>query len=327
MVGLISRQGAFATLCLSGVVLAGSAGAADLGARKRLPAEAVPPVIESVVADFIFGARLQSDYNFRGISQSNRDPSAQSYFELQLFDNFLYGGFATYKVDLPTRPGAEIDLTAGIRPKFGPVNFDFGIIYYYYPRERPLVDLTSQTFLTPANSDFLEFAGKASYTYQEALTVGANAFHAYDWLGTGADATYASGTVKYAFPEGTFGILPAGFALSAEFGHYFFGKTSQRFGRVQLPDYNYGNVGLSYTFGIATIDVRYHDTDLSKRDCFTLTTDPRGVFSGSGRSNWCSSAVVGTLSLDFTTAALKGVFEPARAAPPKEADARGQAIR
>lgn len=301
--------------------------AADLAARKQLPPE-VTPAPASVPIDFIFGARLQSDYNFRGISQSDKQISPQAYGEVQLLDNLFYGGVAAYRVDLPTRPSAEIDLTAGIRPKFGPFTFDLGVIYYYYPNERQLFDPTFTTFFTPKNTDYLEIAGKVAYTYQEALTLGANVFHAYDWLGSGAPATYLSGTAKYTIPENLFGAgFPAGFAVSGELARYFFGTTSAQLGSVRLPDYTYGNIGLSYTYQNMTLDLRYHDTDLSKGDCFTLTTDPQALFNGSNRSGWCDSTFVGTLSFDFQASKV-GVFASSeRSAPPKESGAGGAAVR
>jgi hypothetical protein len=76
-------------------------------------------------------------------------------------------------------------------------------------------------------------------------------------------------------------------------------------------DYNYWNAGVSYTYKTVTLDLRYHDTDLNKNECFTNTTDPRGVFSGSGRSKWCSEAFVATLSLDLVGSQL-GIFAPAK---------------
>jgi opacity protein-like surface antigen len=288
---------------------------ANVGAPKELPPEAKAPEKTELIG-FAAGARLQTDYNFRGISQSNHEPSPQTYGELQLFDNFLYSGIAIYKVDLPTRPPVEMDLTAGIRPKLGPLQFDFGIIYYNYPNERRLLNFlqttdytlpdgtvlfTGPTILTVRNTDFLEGAAKVSWSPTDALTFGANVFHTSNWLGSHAPGTYASLTGKYSIPQGAFGFLPEGFSISAEAGRYYLGTTSPQLGRVRLPDYNYGNVGLSYTYKNFTFDVRYHDTNLSKRECFTLTTDPQGVFTGSGRSNWCDSRVIGTITFDFTT--------------------------
>ena len=273
----------------AGLLACSQAMAADLPA-KTLPPEAVPA--EAPLIDFVFGARIQSNYIFRGISQSDNRESGQTYFEAQYLDNLFYTGFATYKVDLPTRPSMEFDLTAGIRPKWGPVTFDFGIIYYNYPGETPL-------FGAPplANTDFLEFAAKANWAVNDAFSIGANVFYAGNWLGTHADGTYVSGTAKYVIPADLIGL--EGFSVSGEFGHYFLGRTAAHQGGVNLVDYNYGNIGASYTWKALTLDVRGHFTDLNKTQCFINTGDPRGIINGTGRSNWCGDAVVATLSVDF----------------------------
>ena len=98
-----------------------TSGAAALTCTLLSPAmgEVAPAPKAPVPIDLTFGARIQSDYNFRGISQSNHKPSPQSYGELQLFDNFLYFGLNYYRTDLPTKPQAEIDLAGGVRPNGG----------------------------------------------------------------------------------------------------------------------------------------------------------------------------------------------------------------
>jgi uncharacterized protein (TIGR02001 family) len=297
--------GAFSVSAMLG---APAALAADPAAPKTIPDSAAS---ESKPIDFAFGFRLASDYNFRGISQSNRDPSPQAYGELQLFDNLIYAGVAGYRVDLATRPGAEIDLTAGFRPKWGPLSFDLGVIYYYYPGERRLVDAAAGTIFTPANTDFLELAGKVSWAIDSQWTLGAGVFHAWDWLGSGAPATYANLTAKYTLPDNLLGVIPSGFAVSGELGHYSLGTTAALYGSVRLPDYVYWNAGVSYSYKAATLDLRYHDTDLSKKDCFINTTDPKGVANGTGRSNWCGAAFIATLSFD-TTASQLGIFATLR---------------
>src|SRR5688500_17414708 len=126
------------TVAAALALASGAAQAAD-PAPRRAPAPAAPaPAPSTTFYDFTFGVRLTSDYNFRGISQSDREFGPQAYAELQLWDNLLYAGITGNRVKLPTDPAAEIDLTAGIRPKFGPLTFDFGVIHYYYPHEEQL---------------------------------------------------------------------------------------------------------------------------------------------------------------------------------------------
>jgi len=284
---------------VAGVLLSSSVLAADPSEKKPEPAA---PAAQSVPYDFVFGARGLTDYNFRGISQSDRKPAVQAYGELQLMDNFFYAGVAASSVNLATNPSAEIDLTFGIRPKFGDFTFDFGGIGYIYPNETQLIN--NGVIWTPKNTDMFELAAKGAYTWED-LTIGANVFYTWNWLGTGAYGTYTSLTAKYNTP-----FLKGGY-VSGELGRYFLGTTNATLGSVRLPDYTYGNIGVGYTYQIATLDLRYHDTNLSKSQCFTLTSDPQGVFSGSGRSNWCGPTFIATLSVDIT-ASQTGIFAPSK---------------
>lgn len=296
-----SNSGCKAQIKAAGLAVAllvsGPAWAADAPDKKPAAAPAAP---ETQMFDFAFGARGMTDYNFRGISQSDRKPAVQAYGELQVWDNFFYAGVAASSVDLATKPSAEIDLTFGIRPKFGDFTFDFGGIGYIYPNETQLIN--NGVIWTPKNTDMFELAAKGAYTWND-LTVGANVFYTWNWLGTGAQGTYTSLTAKYNTP-----FLKGGY-ISGEIGRYFLGTTNALLGSIRLPDYTYGNIGVGYTYQIATLDLRYHDTNLSKSQCFALTSDPQGVFSGSGRSNWCGPAFIATVSVDIT-ASQTGIFAP-----------------
>ncbi|HYF57303.1 MAG TPA: TorF family putative porin [Salinarimonas sp.] len=296
MLTLIRR---LASLSVPAALALGIAPALAADPPAVVPVAVAPP---ASVFDVAFGAKIQSDYNFRGISQTDRRPGVAGYVELQAFENLLYAGIAGYSVDLATRPAAEVDLTLGVRPKLGPFTFDFGAIFYWYPDERQYIDAAG-TIWTPRNTDFTELAAKVVYNHGDKLLLGANLFHAWDWLGSGATGTYASVTAKWNLP------FLEGLALSGELGHYWLGTTSAYLGGLNLPDYTYWNAGLAYTFKTITLDLRYHDTDLSKQECFALTADPRGIVSGSGRSRWCSQTFIASLSVDLTASSL-GVFAP-----------------
>jgi hypothetical protein len=118
--------------------LAVSVAAPALAADMPAKAPKVAPAAAPSPWDIAFGAAITSDYNFRGISQSDLGPAAFAYFEPRFNitpDVQLYAGIAGTSVKLATDPAAEIDLYGGIRPTFGPVAYDFGGIYYWYPRE------------------------------------------------------------------------------------------------------------------------------------------------------------------------------------------------
>jgi uncharacterized protein (TIGR02001 family) len=290
--------------------MATSAMAADMQVKAPRKAAEVSPW------DVAFGGALMSDYNFRGISQSDRGPSTTTYIETRYTVNpslQLYAGSQYWAVDLPTHASCECDFYAGIRPTVGPLAFDLGFIYYYYPRERQVFDNGGATFtpggtvLTPANTDYWEVYGKVSWdAIKDKLNFGANFYYSPDWLGTGAFGFYASGTAKVtmsSFTLDTFmGRKEIGWSISGEVGHYSLGTTDALLGSANLPDYWTWNVGATFTQGVFSVDLRYYDTDASKAECFALTSDLRGASNGTspGQSHWCSPTFIVATKFDLT---------------------------
>src|SRR6516165_4803945 len=116
---------------LAAVVLATPAMAADLKMKVKAP----PPPPPSPW-DLAFGDAIMSDYEFRGITQSNHKPSVAAYFEPRY--NFTsafqgYVGLSGESIDFPNHAAAEIDFYGGFRPTFDKLALDFGAWYYYYP--------------------------------------------------------------------------------------------------------------------------------------------------------------------------------------------------
>lgn len=304
--------------------------AADAPVPKQAPT-VVPtlPAVDPQMVSAAFGFRFVSDYNSRGISQTNRHPGAQGYLEFQMLDGLFYAGIAGEQVDLPNRPTMEMDFSAGIRPTFGAWSFDLGYLFYNYPGERALIG-PDGTIYTANNADYYEFVGKAAYAVNDALTLGLNVYHSPSYFGTHAPGTYVSGVAKYTIPEGTFGVMPSGFLVSAEVGQYFLGTTRASFGVFKLPDYTYGNVGIAYTVKNFTIDLRYHNTSMTKSECGLITADPRSILNGTFRSNWCGAAVVATVSVDVTSkdpGIFAGQETLAPSVPGRTSDAEGPAVR
>lgn len=284
----------FTAVAASIVFMGTAAVAADLPTVQTVPAPAAPWEF-----DLAFGAGIATDYNFRGISQSDRGFSPRGYVEAKY--GWLYAGAYAYGVDLPTRPGAEIDLYGGIRPVLGPVTLDFGGTYYFYPNESVLRDPATQVALTLGNTDFWEAYAKATWQATEQVSVGAAVYYAPSWLNSGATGTYGSLTAAI--------TLPYDLSLSGELGRYWLGTVDPSLGSINLPDYTYWNVGLTYTYqNTFKFDVRYHGTDLNQSECFTLTTDPGGL--ATGRSRWCGDAVIATVSFDTSLSALRATAAP-----------------
>ncbi len=285
----------FATAAILAALVATPAAAADFAVRAR-PSAAPAPI---TMWDIAFGAAVMSDYNFRGISQSDRGASVGAYFEprFKLTPNLeLYAGVGGLSVKLPTTPTAEIDFYGGFRASAGPFAADIGAIYYYYPKE--------SVYGSPsigADTDFVEVYGKFGYTFNNVLALGANVFYSPDWLKTGASGTYVSGTAKLSSTAGMFRTPDLGAYLSGEIGHYFFGTPDAGF---TVFDYTTWNAGFGFTYKLFTLDFRYHDTDLSRAECQGMTGDPWAAGRGEN-TKWCSEAFIVKLTADTTLNALK----------------------
>ena len=274
--------------------------------------------------DLAFGGALATDYNFRGISQSALGPSVSAYFEgrfNQTKDIQWYAGIAGASVKLPTDPSAEIDFYGGVRLTFDKFGLDLGLMYYAYPSERQIDGLAAGSAAQIAvpngnttlnNSDFLEFYAKGTYTFNDNFAVGANVFYTDDYLNTGAQGTFFSGTAKY---TGTASPSGWNWYVSGELGYYDLGTT--KFDQIafpvpqgwDLPSYATWNAGIGFTYKVVTLDLRYYDTDLSKEECNVLTADPGATSTGNAisitnpnglQSKWCGAAFIGKLSFDMT---------------------------
>ena len=264
--------------------------------------------------DIAFGAAVMSDYNFRGITQSNHHPSGSAYFEprYNVSPNLqLYAGVAATGVDLAQKPAAEIDLYGGIRPTFGPLALDIGAIYYWYPSGELILYPNGNISL--ANQSYWEVYGKAVYTINDMFSVGANVYGFSSWLNTGASGYYASATAKANLPALANGVT---WSVSGAIGHLDLGSTKIAPPvyaiSIPLPDYETWNLGLTFTYKSFALDLRYYDTNLTKGECNLLTGDPGAVFVGDATpfnngnvSKWCGAAFVAKFTADVTLASAK----------------------
>jgi len=296
-----------ATLAGAAILAATPAFAADL-LNKKAPAA---PVVVSPW-DFTVGGGVTSNYLFRGISQSNNGPSGNVNAELRytISDTWqLYAGSAASSIKLTnqaTSPSVEIDAIGGVRATIGSVTVDVGGIYYIYPyninESGNFAGIYTNGFWL-TNPSWYEGYTKVSYAVSDALTLGINAFYTPSYLDFGSNGTYLSATAKYTVGD---------FALSGEFGRQWLGKCDATHSTngctgtpgQSMPDYNYWNAGVSYSYKLATFDLRYHSTDMSKLECSYITgTTLTG--GGTNVSKYCGTAVVGTLSFALASKDLK----------------------
>jgi uncharacterized protein (TIGR02001 family) len=282
--------------------------AADMAVK----APAAAPPAPAVTFDIAVGGLVQSDYNFRGVSQSNRGPSGGAYFEPDLTTpvGTFYVGVAGWAIDWPSGPGygftspsAEIDFYGGWRNTWGPFSLDIGAIYYYYPKES-FNGFTSQ-------SDFWEVYAKASYEVIKGLTFGLNGYYTPDLLHY--SSTFATLGISNS-PWGFYGSVtgkwilpwtagPVGAYVSGELGHWWIDDTgfNLAFGVPSDPSYTYWNAGIAFTYKALTLDFRYYGNDLGTTGCgnFLLTGVPNNS------NNWCDDTFIVALKFDTTVNSIK----------------------
>jgi uncharacterized protein (TIGR02001 family) len=292
-------------------LLTGPALAADAPVITKAPViKAAPP---PPMFELAYGVSISTDYNFRGVSQSNRDWSFGGYLEAR-YNNPMgqwYLGVAGWRVEWPgpaapfafTDPSAEVDFFGGWRKTWDKLSVDIGLIYYYYPGE---------TFNGATNdSDFWEIYWKGGYAVTDTLSVGANLFYSPDVL----NYSETFGNLVPPAPSkarGLYGSLTAAYTFwqkddwkgvaSGELGHWWLKDTGflaagviNGIGPVD-PDYTYWNAGLAFTYKTVTLDLRYHGTDQGRAGCASFLL----VGVGNPASGWCKDAYIATLKFDNT---------------------------
>jgi Bacterial protein of unknown function (Gcw_chp) len=326
VMGIVMKKLVLAAAVLA--MTAGSSFAADMP-LKAPPAPAPAPFNPWDVA---FGSAVMSDYIFRGVTQSNHNPSVTAYFEPRYNVNKdlqLYIGTSTESISFANRAAAEVDVYGGIRPTFGAAAFDFGVWGYLYPGGQCI-----GAGVCPAGSEvlpngnvmkkdvsFFEGYAKLNYTINDSWQVGFNEYYSPNFLNSGAWGDYASVTAKYTAPSSAFGTSGVGMYVSGEFGRQWLGTSDAFYGVVSglgnfsagIPyaSYDTWNIGIGFTYKVFTLDLRYSDTDMSKGDCnaFTSafnasgTTNVTPINPGGAGSNWCGAAGIAKLSVDLTAAA------------------------
>src|SRR6185437_5672288 len=188
--GIIMKKVALLATALA--MVSTSAFAADL-ALKAPPAPAFEPW------DVAFGGALMNDYIFRGITQSNHQPSVAGYVEPRYNVNKdlqLYIGTSAESISFANRAAAEVDVYGGIRPTFGPAAFDFGVWGYLYPGGSCADNVltggipggnvcpvsTTTIFLADGNVmkkdvSFFEAYAKLNYTINDSWAFGVNEYY------------------------------------------------------------------------------------------------------------------------------------------------------
>ncbi|WP_244534609.1 TorF family putative porin [Hyphomicrobium sp. CS1GBMeth3] len=196
-----------------------------------------------------------SDYIFRGISLTEEDPAFQASIDASY--GIFYAGVWGSMIDGDGFEPVELDWYAGIKPVWGPVTFDFGVVYYTY------------FWGDPSETNYVELKAGAEFSPVDKLTLTPVFWYTPD-QDNYAETYTIEGTAAYELPQvGIFtptisGLI--GYSDASEAG-FFFGE----------DDYTYWNAGLSLGVEKFTFDFRYWDTNISNEG----TADERFVFTAS----------------------------------------------
>jgi uncharacterized protein (TIGR02001 family) len=192
---------------------------------------------------------LASDYSFRGVSQTGRDPAIQGGFDVA-WDNGFYIGTWSSNVKFGVT-SQEIDLYLGYAGQFNEdVGYDIGYIRYEYPG-------------AGSDLDYNELAASISW--------GDFSF------GLGySDEYFALDNVSWIYPNVGYSLgLPMDASLDFYVGISIVDDNSSddwvsAFGEEEVIDWS-----VSYTIPLAGVDVGLAvvGTDVSKSDCFGGSKD------------------------------------------------------
>jgi uncharacterized protein (TIGR02001 family) len=180
-----------------------------------------------------FNLGANTDYEFRGVSQTDNHGSVFGGADATIL-GIGYAGVWLSNVDFLNGTNMEYDIYAGIKPVFGPVTVDFGVIRYGY---------TDQP--SAPKETYYEWKVAPSMAVGPA-TVGLAYFYSDDFFGE-------TGKAEYYEINGSMPIGKTPFSVSAALGHQ----------EVVGPfDYNTWNLGLGYALSSHVgFDLRYWDTD------------------------------------------------------------------
>jgi uncharacterized protein (TIGR02001 family) len=266
--------------------LAMTAAAPAFAADMAVKAKPMAPAAATSPWDVLFGTAFTTDYVLRGVSQSNRKPAPQGYFEvdytatdwLKLYAGVWGSSLATYNAE------AEIDLSGGARFSWNNFGLDLGYVYYYYPDGGNLG--------VTAYDSFGEFYAKPSYKVADWLTIGGVIDGGNDnnngfGITGSKTAYYYSGNAVITLPWHP--VTDVTLSLNPEIGRQVYDCNG-------CTSYDYWDVGFDINWKAVTLDLRYWDTD------------KHGVFLApvaNGGKDLGGSTFVATLKFDTSISALK----------------------
>ncbi|MEI6414197.1 MAG: TorF family putative porin [Pseudomonadota bacterium] len=179
-------------------------------------------------------AALVSDYKFRGVSQTDRNPAVQAGLTYT-HSSGLYAGVWGSNVNFQdgNEANLELDLKAGYTQTIDKLSYDLWVVGYFYPGATH--DL---------HYDFMEVGGKLGYDLGVVKLAGSLNYSPEYFGKTGAAWYYL---LEAAVP------LPMNFDIH---GHYGVSDFDRKF----LDDYGDWALGIKKSIGTFDINLDYMDT-------------------------------------------------------------------
>ncbi len=201
---------------------------------------------------------LYSQYMFRGLTQTNKDPALQGGFDYSHASGLYVGTWGSnisWLTDSSTVTGytsssLELDVYGGYRGSLGDIGYDVGLLYYYYPG-------THSTTVAPGTfkADTLEVYGGVSWKWLSAklsVAVSDETFGVPNSDGT----WYLDLGVNYPMTDKL--------TLNAHYGIQEFKGSTSGISNDSFASYKDWKLGVSYALPNAfTVGAYYTDTDMN----------------------------------------------------------------
>jgi uncharacterized protein (TIGR02001 family) len=181
--------------------------------------------------DITATATIVSDYRFRGVSLSDRDPAAQGSVDVAI--SGFYAGVWVSSIARFADTNVEADVYAGYGGEAGPIQYEIGAIAYLYPGG-------------DGTGDVYEATGSLSYTLGPA-TARLRANYAPDQENLAGDNFYLSADARVGIPTTPVTVFAQ---LGRERGSFYGRKWDW-------------SLGVEVTRGPFSASLGYFDTDLN----------------------------------------------------------------
>ncbi len=192
-------------------------------------------------AEVTASVTLTSDYVFRGLSQTDGGAAIQGSFDWS--NDTFYAGVWGSNVNFGATnftelASMELDAYVGWTPTTGPVNWDLGVVGYFYPN-------ADDEIMGGEELDYYEGIVQASTNLTEQVTVGAQVAYTPEYFGGGGDGTYWEINGGYAINDAT--------AITAAYGVQDIDFAS--------GEYSTWNIGITHAMHGFTLGAMYSDTN------------------------------------------------------------------